>query len=77
MRDEPTNKGGEPKQINVYAPEVDTLAAQAELLHLPNEEPMATEVQTQTRAYEVPPFLPINPITGHVIDVDPQDEANI
>jgi hypothetical protein len=36
---------------------------------------MATETQTQTQGatYEVPPFLAINPITGHVIDnIDPE-----
>jgi hypothetical protein len=46
-REEPTNKGGEPEQIQVHAPEVDALAAQAELLHLPHDEPMAMQTQTQ------------------------------
>jgi hypothetical protein len=76
-RNEPMDEGGEAEQINIYAPKVDALAAQAESLHLPDNAPMATEMQKQERAYEMPPFLPINPITGHVMDMDPQDMENI
>ena len=47
-RDEPTDEGAEPEQINVYSPEVEALAAQAESLHIPAEEPMTTQTQTQT-----------------------------
>jgi hypothetical protein len=76
-RNEPTDEGGEPEHINAYAPEVDALAAQAESLHLPENAPMATEMQTQERTYKMSPFLPINPVTGHVMDMDPQDIENI
>ena len=71
--DEPTDEGAEPEQINVYSPEVEALAAQAESLHIPPNKPMMTQTQTQTRIREDPPYLRINPVTGHVMDVDPQD----
>jgi hypothetical protein len=65
--------GGEPEHIYVNTPEVDVLARQAEYLHIPADEPMAMQTQTQMGAYEAPPFLAINPIMGHVIDdVDPE-----
>jgi hypothetical protein len=49
-REEPTDEGGEPEHIQVHAPEVDALAAQAELLHLPpHDESMATQTQMQVR----------------------------
>jgi hypothetical protein len=74
-RNEPTDKGEEPEQINIHAPEVDALVAQAELLHLPNNEPMATQTQTQIR--EEPPYIQINPITGHAMNVDEDTAGNI
>jgi hypothetical protein len=43
------DEGGEPEHIQVHAPEVDALAARAELLHLPQDEPMATQTQTQVQ----------------------------
>jgi hypothetical protein len=54
-REEPTDEGGEPEHTQVHMPEVDTLAARAELLHLPHDEPMATQTQTQVR--EEPPYI--------------------
>jgi hypothetical protein len=74
-REEPTNKGSEPKQIHVHVPEVDTLAARAELLHLPHNKPMAT--QTQTQVCEEPPYIHINPVTGHAMNVDNDTAENI
>ena len=71
------DEGAEPEQINVYSPEVEALAAQAESLRIPPDEPMTTQTQTQTRVQEEPPYLRINPITGHVMDVDPQDAPAI
>ena len=47
-QDEPTDEGAEPEQINVYSPEVEALVAQAESLHIPADEPMTTQTQTQT-----------------------------
>ena len=38
---------------------------------------MMTQAQTQTQIREEPPYLRINPITGHVMDVDPQDAPAI
>jgi hypothetical protein len=67
-REEPTDEGGEPEQIHVHAPEVDTLAAQAELLHLPHDKPMA--MQTQRQVCKEPPYICINPIMGHAMNVD-------
>jgi hypothetical protein len=33
---------------------------------------MATQAQTQTAAYKVPPFFAINPVMGHIMDgIDP------
>jgi hypothetical protein len=74
-REEPTDKGGEPERIQVHAPEVDALAARAELLHLPHNEPMATQTQTQVR--EEPPYICINPVTGHAMNVDEDTAENI
>jgi hypothetical protein len=74
-RNEPTNEGGEPEQINIHAPEVDTLAAQAELLHLPPDKSMATQTQAQVR--EEPPYIHINPVTGHAMNVDEDMAENI
>ena len=74
---EPTDEGAEPEQINVYSPEVEVLVAQAESLHILVDEPMTTQTQTQTRVREEPPYLHINPVTGHVMDVDPQDAPAI
>jgi hypothetical protein len=74
-REEPTDEGGEPEHIQVHAPEVDALIAQAELLHLPHDEPMAT--QTQTQAREEPPYIRINPVTGHAMNVDEDTTENI
>jgi hypothetical protein len=54
---------------------VDVLAAQAELLHLPHNEPMATQTQTQVR--EEPPYIRINLVTGHAINVDEDTAENI
>ena len=72
-QNELTDEGAELEQINVYSPEVEALAAQAESLHIPENEPMTTQTQTQTRVREEPPYLRINPMTGHVMDIDPQD----
>jgi hypothetical protein len=75
-QEEPTNEGGEPEHIQVHAPEVDALAAQAELLHLlPHNESMATQTQTQIR--EEPPYICINPVTGHAMNVDEDTAENI
>jgi hypothetical protein len=74
-REEPTDKGGEPEHIQVHAPEVDALAARAELLHLPHNEPMAMQTQTQVR--EEPPYIQINPVTGHAMNVDNNTTENI
>jgi hypothetical protein len=51
------------------------LAARAELLHLPHDEPMATQTQTQVR--EEPPYIRINPVTGHAMNVDEDTAENI
>jgi hypothetical protein len=59
----------------VHTPEVDTLAAQAELLHLPHNEPMAT--QTHMQVHEEPPYIRINPLTGHTMNVDEDTTENI
>ena len=48
-QDEPTDEGAEPEQINIYSPEVEALAAQAESLHIPADKPMATQTQMQTQ----------------------------
>ena len=56
-RDEPTDEGAEPEQINIYSPEVEALTAQAESLHIPADVPMTTQTQTQTRTREEPPYL--------------------
>jgi hypothetical protein len=61
-REEPTDEGGEPEHIQIHAPEVDALAARAELLHLPHDEPMATQTQTQVRE---------EPLLRHGRDVHP------
>jgi hypothetical protein len=74
-REEPTDKGGEPEQIHVHTPEVDALAARAELLHLPHDEPMAMQTQTQVR--EEPPYIRINPVTGHAMNIDEDTTENI
>jgi hypothetical protein len=74
-RAEPTDEGGELEHIQVHAPEVDALIAQAELLHLPHDEPMATQTQTQVR--EEPPYIRINPVTGHAVNVDEDTAENI
>jgi hypothetical protein len=74
-REEPTDEGGEPEHIQVHAPEVDALAARAELLHLPHNEPMATQTQTQVR--EEPPYIHINPVTGHAMNVNKDTAENI
>jgi hypothetical protein len=74
-RNKPTDKGGEPEQINIHTPEVDTLAAQAELLHLPHDKPMAT--QTQTQVHKELPYICINPLTGHTMNVDKDTAENI
>jgi hypothetical protein len=74
-RNEPTDEGGEPEQINIHSPEVEALAAQAELLHLPYDEPMAT--QTQTQVQEEPPYIHINPVTGHAMNIDENTAENI
>jgi hypothetical protein len=74
-REAPTDGGEEPEQIQVHAPEVDALAAQAELLHLPHDEPMAMQTQTQVR--EEPPYIRINPMTGHAMNVDKDTAENI
>jgi hypothetical protein len=74
-RDQPTNEGGEPEQINIHSPEVEALAAQAELLHLPHDETMAT--QTQTQVHEEPPYIHINPITGHAMNINSNTTENI
>jgi hypothetical protein len=54
---------------------VEALAAQAELLHLPHDEPMATQTQMQVR--KEPPYIQINPITGHAMNVDSDTAENI
>jgi hypothetical protein len=55
---------------------VDALAAQAELLHLPpHNEPTAMQTQTQVR--EEPPYIRINPVTGHAMNVDKDTAENI
>jgi hypothetical protein len=59
----------------VHAPEVDALAAQAELLHLPHNEPMTT--QTQTQVCKEPPYIHINPLTGHATNLDEDTAENI
>jgi hypothetical protein len=74
-REEPTDEGGEPEHIQVHMPEVDVLAARAELLHLPHDESMATQTQTQVR--EEPPYIRINPVTGHAMNVDEDTAENI
>src|SRR5580693_10562115 len=74
-REEPTDEGGEPEHIHVHAPEVDALAAQAELLHLPHDKPMTMQTQTQVR--EEPPYIRINPVTGHAMNVDEDTAENI
>jgi hypothetical protein len=74
-RNELTDEGGEPEQINIHSPEVEALAAQAELLHLPHDEPMST--QTQMQVCEEPPYIRINPITGHAMNVDEDTAENI
>jgi hypothetical protein len=74
-REEPTNEGGEPEHIQVHTPEVDALIAQAESLHLPHNEPMAT--QTQTQVHKEPPYIRINPVTGHAMNVDEETAENI
>jgi hypothetical protein len=74
-RNEPTNEGGEPEQIHVHTPEVDALAAQAELLHLPHDKPMTMQTQTQVR--EEPPYIHINPVTGHAMNVNEDTAENI
>jgi hypothetical protein len=74
-REEPTDEGGKPEHIQVHAPEVDALAARAELLHLPHDELMATQTQTQVR--EEPPYICINPVTGHAMNVDEDTAENI
>jgi hypothetical protein len=56
-------------------PEVDALAARAELLHLPHDELMAT--QTQTQVQEEPPYIRINPVTGHAMNIDEDTAKNI
>jgi hypothetical protein len=56
-------------------PEVDTLAARAELLHLPHNELMA--MQTQTQVHEEPPYIRINPIMGHAMNIDEDTAENI
>jgi hypothetical protein len=61
QEDTEDNTGGEPEHIYMNLPDVDTLARQAEYLHLPADEPMATQTQTHTEECEAPPFLPINP----------------
>ena len=38
---------------------------------------MATQTQTQTQVQEEPLYLHINPVMGHVMDVDPQDAPAI
>jgi hypothetical protein len=73
-RNEPTDEGGKPEQIHIHAPEVDALAAQAELLHLPHDEPMATQTQTQVR--KEPPYISINPVMGHAMNVDEDTAEN-
>jgi hypothetical protein len=74
-RNEPTDEGEEPEQIHVLPPEVDALAVQAELLHLPHDEPMATQTQTQVR--EEPPYIRINPVMGHAMNVNEDTAENI
>jgi hypothetical protein len=74
-REEPTDEGGEPEHIQVHAPEVDALAARAELLHLPHDEPMAMQTQTQVR--EEPPYIRINAVTGHAMNVVDDTAENI
>jgi hypothetical protein len=74
-REEPTDEGGEPEHIHVHVPEVDALAARAELLHLPHDEPMAMQTQTQVR--KEPPYIRINPVTGHAMNVDEDTAENI
>jgi hypothetical protein len=74
-RNEPTDEGGEPEQIHIHALEVDMLAARAELLHLSNNKPMATQMQTQV--CEEPPFIRINPVTGHAMNIDEDTTENI
>jgi hypothetical protein len=56
-------------------PEVDALAARVELLHLPHDELMA--MQTQTQVCEEPPYIHINPVTGHAMNVDEDTAENI
>jgi hypothetical protein len=51
-REEPTDEEGEPEHIQVHVPEVDALAAQAELLHLPHDEPMATQSRRHRHRFE-------------------------
>jgi hypothetical protein len=67
-REEPTDEGGEPKHIQINVPEIDVLAARAELLHLPHDKPMA--MQTQTQVPEEPPYIRVNPVMGHAMNVD-------
>jgi hypothetical protein len=74
-REEPTDEGGEPEHIHVHVPEVDALAERAELLHLPHDEPMA--MQTQTQIHEEPPYIRINPVMGHAMNVDDDTAENI
>jgi hypothetical protein len=74
-REAPTDKGEEPEPIQVHVPEVDALAARAELLHLPHDELMAMQTQTQVR--EEPPYIRINPMTGHAMNVDENTAENI
>lgn len=71
------DEGAEPKQINIYSPEVEALVAQAELLHIPADKPMTMQTQMQTCTCKEPPYLHINPVTGHVMDIDPQDAPTI
>ena len=56
---------------------MEALVAQAESLRIPTNEPMTTQVQMQTQVQEEPPYLHINPVTGHVMDVDPQDASAV
>ena len=76
-QDKPTDEGAEPEQIDIYSPEVEALVAQAESLHIPTDEPMTTQTQMQMCIREEPPYLCINPVTGHVLDVDLQDAPAI
>ena len=74
-QDKPTDDRPKPEQINVYSPEVEALATRAESLHLLATDPMTTQTQTRTRAE--PPYLLINLITSHVMDIGPQDASNV